>query len=272
MSYLIPAYLDHLRAGDKSERTIESRREVLQRLHDFLPYGLAYAATEQIEAWLAHPGWSPSTRLMYSKHIRYFYRWAAEAEHLDGDPAARLPRPKVPRAIPKPVSEAELARALESGEPWYTAIVLGAFAGLRADEIARARREHVDADRLLVPHGKGGDAGAVPTHPFLWQVVRDRPVGPLVTDTMGRPTTGRWLSINARAHFDSLDLPAVHLHRFRHYFGSTIQAQFGDLRVTQECMRHASITSTQGYTLVTSQRRASAVGSIPAPRVTPASL
>ena len=267
MSYLIPAYVDHLRAGDKSERTIEERSEVLRRLHNDLPFGLGFAATEQIEAWLgSHPSWSRWTRVTYAKHIRAFYRWATAAEHLDGDPAANLPRPKAPRCIPNPVTEAELARALDSPESWYTAIVLATFAGLRADEISRARREHVDADRILVPVGKGGDAGAVPTHPFLWEVIRDRPDGPLVLNRRGRPVTGRWLSANAREHFDHLGLPAVHLHRFRHYFGTTIQVQFGDLRVTQECMRHASITSTAGYTLVTAQRRASAVESIPTPR------
>lgn len=265
MSYLIPAYLDHLRAGDKSERTIESAREVLQRLHYDLPFGLGFAATEQLEAWLGRPGWSRWTRITYGKHVRSFYHWATAAEHLDGDPAANLPRPKAPRCVPNPVTEAELARALESPEPWFTVVVLAAYAGLRSDEISRARREHVDAEQFVVPLGKGGDAGAVPTHPFLWEVVRPRAPGRLVTDTMGRPTTGRWLSINARAHFDSMGLPEVHLHRFRHRFGTMIQAQFGDLRVTQECMRHASITSTQGYTLVSDQRRAAAVGSIPNP-------
>jgi integrase len=238
---------------------------VIQRLHNDLPYGLAYAATEQIEAWLGQPGWSRWTRVTYGKHIRMFYRWATSTGHLDGDPALNLPRPKAPRGIPDPVTRAELARALESPESWYTAIVLAAFAGLRSDEIGHAQREHVDQVQMLVPCGKGGDAGAVPTHPFLWGVVKDRPDGPLVLNRRGRPVTGRWLSANAREHFDRLGLPKVHLHRFRHYFGTMIQAGFGDLRVTQECMRHASISSTQGYTLVTGQQRASAIGSIPSP-------
>lgn len=263
MSYLIPAYLDYLRAGDKSERTITERREVLQRLHHDLPYGLAYAATEQLVAWLAHDGWSRWTKVTYAKHIRAFYRWATEEEQLDGNPAARLPRPKAPRSVPNPVTDAELTRALESPEPWYTAVVLGAYAGLRADEISRAQRENIDETHVLVPHGKGGDAGAVPTHPFLWQVVRDRPAGPLVLDYAGRPTTGRWLSINARAHFDSMGLPGVHLHRFRVWYGSVIQATVGNVRVTQECLRHRSITSTEIYTLVTSTQRNAAVVNLP---------
>lgn len=273
MSDFIPAYVDHLRAGGYSDRTIIERREVLQRLHRDLPFGLAYAATEQLEAWLGQSGWSRWTRITYSKHVRAFFRWATRMAYLDGDPAAELPRPKAPRLMPKPVSDAELARALQSPEPWYTAIVLAAYAGLRAEEIGRAQREHVTEDRLLVPNGKGGEPGVVSTHPFLWLVVQERPDGPLVLDRLGRPVTGRWLSINARAHFDALGMPEVHLHRFRHWFGSQIQATFHDLRITQECLRHASVTSTQGYTMVTGKQRAAAVGMLPVlPKDGPASL
>lgn len=273
MSYLIPAYVEHLRAGDKSERTVTERREVLQRLHNDLPFGLGFAATEQLEAWLGQPGWSRWTRITYAKHIRAFYRWATRMEYLDGDPAAELPRPKAPRLVPKPVTDVELAAALHSPEPWYTAIVLAAYAGLRAEEIGRAQREHVNEDLLYVPNGKGGEPGVVATHPFLWETVGERPAGALVLDRFGRPVTGRWLSINARAHFDALGMPDVHLHRFRHWFGSKIQAEYHDLRVTQECLRHASVTSTQGYTMVTGKQRAAAVSMLPVlPQGGPASL
>lgn len=263
MSYLIPAYVDYLRAGGYSERTITERREVLQRLHHHLPFGLAYAATEQLAAWQAEPSWAAWTRITYNKHVRAFYKWATETGELDGDPAASLPRPKVPRLVPKPVSDAEMARALESPEPWYTVVALAGYAGLRADEIGRARREDVTEELVTVPIGKGGEPGVVPTNPFLWGVVRDRPPGPLVHDGWGRPVTGRWLSINARAHFDGMDLPGVHLHRLRHWFGTKIQEAFHDLRITQECLRHSSVTSTQGYTLVTGKQRAAAVETLP---------
>lgn len=262
MTDLIDLHLDHLRAGGYADRTVECRRVILRRLHYDLPFGLAYAAPEQLEAWLAHPGWSRGTRLTYTKHIREFYKWAAA--DLGNDPAVGLKRPKAPKLLPKPVTDAELARALaESAEPWYTVIVLAAYAGLRASEAAAARREHVDPQWVLVPVGKGGDPGTVPTHPLLWEVVRDRPAGPLALREDGRPVTGRWLSANARAHFDALGMQDVHLHRFRHWFGTSIQARGGDIRVTQECLRHASISSTQGYTMVTGQQRASAVMGLP---------
>lgn len=273
MSYLIPDHLEHLRAGGNSERTIHARGEVLKRLNKDLPFGLAFAATEQIEAWLAQPGWSTWTRWTYGGHVRGFYRWATERAILDGDPTKAIPRPKRPRCIPDPVTDEELARALTSPEPWYTIVVLAAFAGLRADEIARARREHITQAHVFIPRGKGGHPGSVPTSPLLWSVVRDRPDGPFVVDTCGRAVTGGWLSCAARHHFDRMGLPKVRLHRFRYWYGVMIQRNQGDIRVTQECLRHLHVSSTEGYTLVTGTQRAAAVASLQVPALgTPAGL
>jgi integrase len=269
MSELIAAHLAHLRAGGYSDRTIHSRKDILRRLHDALPYGLAYAATEQIEAWLGEAGWSRWTRCTYSTHIRAFFAWADVHGHLYGDPAADIVRPRPPRCVPSPVTDDQLARALHSDDPWHVAVVLAAFGGLRADEISRARSEHITADTVHIPDGKGGEPGSVPTHPFLWESIRGRS-GLLVTH-YGEPVTGRWISANARHHFDRMGMPDVRMHRFRHWYGTMIQRATGDIRVTQECMRHRSVTSTQGYTLVTGEARRAAVAALIVPLGAPAS-
>ena len=265
MSYIIPDHLEHLRAGGKSETTIVSRREILTRLHRDLPHGILYAATEQIEGWLAHKGWSRWTRSTYANHIRGFYRWATVSGYLDGDPTVTMARPKAPKPVPRRVTEDELARALTCPEPMFTAVVLAAFAGLRVSEIARARREDITADTVYVPDGKGGQPGTVPTHPYLWDVISPRPAGLLVVDEAGREVGGHWLSDRARKTFNDMGMNEVRMHRFRHRFGTVIQETIGDLRVTQECLRHANISSTQGYTLVTGARRASAIEGLPVP-------
>lgn len=169
-------------------------------------------------------------------------------------------------SVPKPVTDDELGRALELPEPFRTAVVLAGWAGLRVSEIAGCHREHVTQDRVLVVCGKGGDPGTVPTHPFVWEQVRGRAGGPLVTDRWGRPVDGHWLTVHARKAFDRAGLAGVHLHRLRHWYGTMIQATLGDLRVTQECLRHRHVTSTQGYTKVTGGQRTAAVASLPVPR------
>ena len=265
MTDLIDAHLDYLRAAGQSDRTHGERQEVLRRLHNELPYGLAFAETAQLDAWLAQPGWSGWTRYTYAGHIRAFYRWAARGAHLPSDPALDMVRPAHPRSIPDPVTDEELAAALRlSADPWFIGVVLAAYAGLRADEIARCRREDVSAERIHIPRGKGGHPGSVPTHAYLWSVVENRPPGPLfVSRKTGRAVVGRSLPAAARRHFDRIGLPDVHLHRLRHWYGTTIQQLGGDIRVTQECLRHASLASTQGYTLVASGRRSAAVALLP---------
>lgn len=270
---LVALHVAHLRAGGKSPRTIQSRRSVLVQLNNRLPFGLAFAATEQVEAWLAglrETGRSRWTLSIYHYHVTRFYQWATEAGYLDGNPTATIARPRKPQSIPKPVSEDELGRALGLPEPFRTAVVLAGWAGLRASEIAACAREHIDPVRVLVVCGKGGDPGTVPTHPFVWRHVQGRGGGPLITDRWRRPVDGHWLTVNIRRAFDDLGLPDVHLHRMRHWYGTMIQTTLGDLRVTQECLRHRHVTSTQGYTQVTQERRAAAVAALPVPGQRPA--
>ncbi len=274
MSDLIATHLAHLRAAGYSPHTITAREDVLHRLHAHLPYGLAYAATEEIEGWLGQEGWSRWTRCTYAMHIRGFYRWATSgaAAVLDGDPTADMARPRTPRCVPKPVTEAELALALQlSAEPWVTCILLAAAAGLRASEIARLRREDVERDAIYIAESKGGDPDALETHPVIWEHLQDRPPGLVVTDPAGQQVTGRWLSIRARFHFDAIGMPRVHLHRFRHYFATALLEQGASLRTVQELMRHRSVTSTQGYTAVRSGQRRNAIATLPIPTSTPQS-
>lgn len=262
MSYLIDEHLDAIR-GRLSRRTLRARRETLQRLHDVLPMGLAYAATEQIEAWLGQPGWSRATRSAYYSHVRKFYKWATERGDLDGDPSAMIMRPKHPRGVANPVTDEELAQALLAREPIRTAVLLAAYEGMRVSEAAAAHREHITRDIVLIPEAKGGDPQTVPTHPFVWEQLKDRPPGPLLLSLAGLEMSGDNLSAKVSAYFKRNGLPGVRMHRFRHWYGTTIQALYGDARVTQECLRHASLASTQIYTLVTDTRRRSAVASLP---------
>jgi integrase len=266
---LIGLHLAHLAAGGVPTSTIQSRRELLTRLNRDLPYGLAFAATEHIEAWLANhtsQGRAQNTLAIYGYHVRSFYSWACESGYLDGNPVTTIRWAKSRRGLPQPITEDELARVLTVAEPLRTAVILAAFAGLRRAEIAAARREHITEHIIVVPRGKGGAAGTVPTHGYVWNHVRERPTGLLVLDRYGKPVTPTWLGQRARYAFDALGLPGVRLHRLRHRYGTLIQQLYGDLRVTQECLRHVSVNSTQGYTLVTGERRAAAVSNLPVPR------
>lgn len=264
MGYLIEDHEAYLKSKFRSQHTIDARKNILERLHAFLPFGLAYATTEQIEAFIAAQRWGRWALLTGDNHIRMFYKWATEIGELDGDPIGGTKRPKRPRLVPKPVTEFDLGACLAVPEPIRTAVLLAGWEGMRASEIADCKREHITEDTVYIPRGKGGEPGSVPTHPLVWRAVRDRPEGRLILNKHGEKVTGHWISQTARYHLNRLGLQHVHLHRLRHRYGTMIQKLNGDIRVTQECMRHASVASTMGYTLVTGEQRRAAVVSLPA--------
>lgn len=270
MSEMIHAHARHLRAAGASRHTITARTGVLGRLHEDLPFGLAYAATDELEDWLQrNAGWSTWTLVTYAMHIRGFYAWA-NGRLLVGDPAADMARPRHPDNVPRPVTDDELATALEqSPEPWLTAIHLAAYAGLRVSELCGVRRQDVTEGSIRIAREKGGNPAWVDTHPVVWELVEPRRPGPLCVRENGKPMTPAWISRYGRPFFDSIGLPEVTMHRFRHWFGTTLLDGGADLRTVQEALRHRSVTSTQGYTLVRDEQRRIAIRTLPAPTKRP---
>ncbi|MEV0902879.1 tyrosine-type recombinase/integrase [Actinoplanes sp. NPDC049802] len=262
---MICAYERHLRAAEKSHKTIYARVKLLQRLNDELPWGLAFASTEELEDFIGSGDWSSWTRRTYGNHIRSFYKWA-DRRWLDGNPTADMAKQRRPAGVPNPVSDDQLATALDvSPEPWLTGIHLAAFQGMRVSELAGVHREDVTEDATRIRVAKGGDPESVDTHPMVWELLRDRPPGPVCRRPNGKPAPVGWFTDNERAFFDSVGLQKVTMHRFRHWFGTKLLNEGNDLRTVQEALRHKSVASTQNYTFVAGGQRRLAIRSLPAP-------
>jgi len=271
MSELVHVHLAHLRAGGYSKVTVDSAERLLLHADDYLPYGLDEAHPDELADYLAHPDWSAWTRSTYWSHLDRFYNWAVRNDELDINPMHRLIRPKAGESVPHPVTDAELAAAIANSpdQPWRLAVYLAAYAGLRASEICRLRREDCTPDSITIRAGKGGRDAHVPMHPLLWPQVQHRLSGTLVRQVCGKEITGSALSNRQHKHWRRIGLPDVHLHRFRHWYGTALLRGGADLRTVQELMRHRSIVSTQGYTLVVSEQRTIAIRTLPAPATSP---
>lgn len=249
MSDLIDGHVAHLRAAGQTAKSIRDRTKLLRRLARELPFGLEVVGTEDLESWLGQfgPGWTLYT---YSKHIRGFYCWAASTPGgLTFDPAAALPRIRAPKCRPRPLSDAQVAVALQLPRPWRTAIILALYGGLRVGAVARLYREHVGRDEMVV-HRKGGDTYMVQTHPAIWAEVRSLGCGPVVPLRRGGRFQPDDLSARLSDRLAGAGLPGVTLHRFRHTFGTRLLAETGNLRLVQEALGHEDISSTQIYTEV----------------------
>jgi integrase len=261
MTDLIHAHLAHIRAGGFAANTIEDRGKVLRRLNDELPMGLDRATVEELAGWLAHDAWTAQTRATYYGHLRGYFTWACDPlnPQLDYDPSASLIRPRVAPTVPRPTSDAEVAHALEhAADPWRRMVALAAYAGCRSFELAIIRREDVTPIQIIIT-GKGGKQRAVPTSPIVWRAVDGLPAGRLHP---GR--TADNISTNAGIYLRHLGLAGVTLHRYRHWFATTLLRNGADLRTVQELMGHSSPATTAIYTQVSDEQRRTAIAALPA--------
>lgn len=263
MSDLVEAYLEHLEDIRRSPETVRQREAMLYRLDADLPHGIEEASTAELQRWLGRRQLSPWTAWTYYHGIIDAYHWWSTdgPDPFDWDPSADLIRPPHPDTLPDPVTDDELAEALAHSDDWWQLVILlAALGAMRCAEICQLDRDDCTEDTIRIRRGKGGRARVVDTHPDLWQRLAPLPPGPVIRGRRtGRELDSKYLTNQARIHFDRLDMPYVHLHRFRHWAGTTAQRLTGNIRVTQEVLGHRSIQSTQGYTLVAGAERRSAV-------------
>lgn len=247
MYAFIDAHLRHCQAASYStETTIPDRREVLERV--IRDVGDLHTATPaQLTAWLARDGWAPKTRRTYYEHLNGYLTWATRQGLIDRNPMDLVARPRVPRRVPTGITDEQAGRVLNDAvEPWRTASLLAAGAGLRCCEICRTGREDITVNHIRIL-GKGGRIDEIPTSPVIWAHIRSRRPGPLVRPALARRFTPHALS-NQFATYCRNELGVdVHLHDLRRWYADTLRRQGVDVEIIRQLMRHESLSTTQGY-------------------------
>lgn len=268
---IVDAHLDWCRFRGLAESTITQRLRCLTRLAATIPGPLLLATHENLYAHLSRP-LSVEARASEVSHLRQFYKWTVAEQYATTDPTARIRRPKVPRRLPRPISETDLEMALrfapERVRPW---LVLAGWCGLRAAEIAALRAEDIQWDHQVLivrDAAKGGKHAAVPMCVFVVDELTGLPNrGWLFArhDDLPGPLPAHRVSQVANAYLHSLGIGDT-IHQLRHRFGThAYQASGRDLRVTQELLRHASPVSTAIYTWVDPRDTRATVDRIPVP-------
>lgn len=213
--------------------------------------------------------------------VRGFHRFL----HLEGsaptDPAGEVRPPSTPQRLPKALSVADVERLLEAAGPddGLTGLRDRALlellygSGARISEAVGLDVDDVDREEGLVRlHGKGGKDRIVPLGSYAARaldayLVRARPAFAARTTTARRPghavflnTRGgrlsrqsAWGALQVAARRAGLAGPAgpgVSPHTLRHSFATHLLEGGADVRVVQELLGHASVTTTQIYTKV----------------------
>lgn len=253
---LLDTYGRWMRLRGLSANTTGQRLACLERMLRALRVSDVADVTEaHLSAW--QEGWrlSPQTHCTYVSHVQAFYTWAVETGALPSDPSTALVRPKLPRRLPRPIPEDRLLAALHAANGRTRAyLFLAAFAGLRACEIARLRREdvHDDGDyKVLVVTGKGAKERVVPLSTDLLRELRllGMPDRGFIFGRFGdqaRHVTPGTVSATCNHFLHELGFRET-LHQLRHRFASRAYQISLDIRMTQELLGHSSPATTAGY-------------------------
>ncbi|TYC11095.1 site-specific tyrosine recombinase XerD [Actinomadura syzygii] len=226
-----------------------------------------------------HPPLSAGSAARALVAVRGLHRFALREGHAPADPAHDVKPPTPPRRLPKAISLDEVERLLAAAAP--SGDGPGAARGLRdrallellygsGARISEAVGLDVDdldlRDGFARVAGKGGKARVVPIGDYAREavdayLVRARPElaaagrgGPaLFLNARGGRLSrqGAWMVLRAAA--DRARLSEVSPHTLRHSFATHLLDGGADVRVVQELLGHASVTTTQVYTLVTVQ-------------------
>jgi integrase/recombinase XerC len=250
---LVDTYTEHLTRIGRAKPTVHHRRVVLTYLAANVD--VAAATEADIEGWLARRPLSAASRSSYLSCAKGFFRWAVRHELVKSDPTVDMARPRVPRRLPRPIPDRDLAQALELApdarmRAW---LCLAAFQGLRCMEIAGLCAEDVlfDAEPpMLRIFGKGSKERMVPLATQTGTALRIFGVpsrGTLFPNRFGRPYLPATVTQYISGYLRSIGVDCT-AHQGRHWFGSSLYKRTRDLRFVQEVLGHTSPTTTAIYT------------------------
>ena len=211
--------------------------------------------------------------------IRSFARFLERNNKGKVGALADVRAPKLAKTLPKPLAVASAKRvadaderAGEAREQWVLDRDAAVFsllygAGLRISEALGLARGDVPApgrgDAITVT-GKGNKQRMVPLLPQVAQAIAtyvagcpyDLPAGgPLFVGARGGPLSPRIIQLAMERLRGALGLPdSATPHALRHSFATHLLSRGGDLRAIQELLGHASLSTTQIYTAVDTER------------------
>ena len=223
-------------------------------------------------SWLMEQGVVKASIARKLSAIRSFYRYLLREGMLPANPLETSSSPKLDKRLPSFLTVEEVKRLLQvpdsstpQGQRDLALMELLYASGLRVSELVNLNVEQVDLDsREIRVWGKGakerlvlmGEPAAKALRAYLNhgrpELLGDKKTKALFLNRYGERLTARWVQkvLEERANQAGIG-KRVHPHMLRHSFATHMLDGGADLRVVQELLGHASLTSTQIYTHVT---------------------
>lgn len=285
---VVRTYLDHLAVErGVAANTLSSYRRDLERYLGYLDgtASIADVDAHQITGFLAylrtgdteHPALSATSAARAVVAVRGLHRFALRDGLVEVDVAREVRPPAAARRLPKAIAVDDVERLLEAAGYAGTSLAIRDRAllellyatGARISEAVGLAVDDVElADRTVLLTGKGGKQRRVPLGSYAARaleayLVQARPG--LVTAGRGTPMLflnsrggslsrqSAWVVLRTAAERAGL-ATGISPHTLRHSFATHLMEGGADVRVVQELLGHASVTTTQIYTLVTVDR------------------
>ena len=275
-------YLRHLTVErGLSKNTLAAYRADLNKYAAFLEIrgvdarGATAADLEAFSNQLNDQNLKASSRARILAAVRGFHKFLALEGLRDDDPTSRLRPPRLPSRLPKALSQEQVVRLLEASGPEpddeaadrirlrdRAIVELMYSTGARVSEVVALDLDEVTDDGLIRVRGKGSKERIVPVGSFAAKsldvyLVRTRP-------ELARLRGDRALFLNKQGGrlsrqsiWDIIQRAGaasgveVSPHTLRHSFATHLIEGGADVRVVQELLGHASVATTQIYTLIT---------------------
>jgi integrase/recombinase XerD len=231
-----------------------------------------------ITEYLGHEkerGLAPASMKLIVVAIKIFFRFLKIRSIMDRDPAELLPLPRLIRYLPETLNEIQVKGLLEtnlSARPYplrdRAILELLYASGLRISELTGARLENLNLDeRVIRVIGKGSKTRLVPVGrtacesigSYITQervrLLNRRTGNEVFLSRRGRGLTTQrvWQIVKEIVETTGLETN-VYPHLLRHSFATHLLRNGADLRIIQELLGHADISTTQIYTHVDQSR------------------
>jgi integrase/recombinase XerC len=233
---------------------------------------LSHLTPADFRSFMAHrrnDGADSRTLARQMSALRSFFKFAERDDVFSNAKLTAVRSPRLPHRLPRPLTQ-DSARAavavdtLDDGDVWVAkrdrAVLLLLYAcGLRISEALGLTSDDLLRNPLVIT-GKGGKTRLVPVLPEARAAVADyvqvcpfplRAHDPVFRGQKGGLLSPRIVQLHVERLRGALGLNAnATPHALRHSFASHMLSSGADLRVIQELLGHASLSTTQAYTEV----------------------
>ena len=242
-----------LRVGGASKATVKLRcdhvRAIVRRTNTDHPRELVLSVLVEL---CSERNWSNEYRKGIRTSLCSFFDWAVVNGIVVENPAVTLPRVAGDKPRPRPATDEIWEELLEAAAPREVLMArLAGEAGLRRAEVAQCHRDDLVRDRggwALIVHGKGSKQRVVPiTESLATAIIGFCPRGFLFPGQIDGHLSPNWVG----QVLSNLMPPGWSAHKLRHRYATRGYAGTRNLRAVQEALGHASVATTERYTMIT---------------------